>query len=237
MTNIAEILKNAPKGLELYSPLFGEVTLNRVKDDDLMDDRIILLSNGHLFLKDGRYNINGECLLFPSKNHRTWDNWQSVLFKKGDVVKHNSGCVFLGLLVKSWQCGYLSDGSYTVAPSPQEWEYANQEEREQFLKELESNGYRWNEEKGELEKFDEAAAVGMGGIWQNEDKLGQILQKLDQIYDLLKKKYPPLTIKPFDPYHYNISVVYDCPVSSSAFATDKEPTYSFDDLAKNINKV
>ena len=175
MTNIAEILKNAPKGLELYSPLFGDVTLNRVKDDDLMDDRIILLSNGHLFLKDGRYKINGECLLFPSKNHKTWYNWQSVLFKKGDVVKHSSGC----LLVKSWQGGYLSDGSYTIAPSPQEWGYANQEEREQFLKELESNGYRWNEEKGELEKFDEAAAVGMDGIWQNEDKLGQILQKLD----------------------------------------------------------
>ncbi len=31
--NIAEILKNAPKGTKLYSPLFGEVKLESVSDD------------------------------------------------------------------------------------------------------------------------------------------------------------------------------------------------------------
>lgn len=30
--NIAEILKNAPKGTKLYSPLFGEVKLQSVSD-------------------------------------------------------------------------------------------------------------------------------------------------------------------------------------------------------------
>lgn len=31
--NIAEILKDAPKGTKLFSPLFGEVKLESVSDD------------------------------------------------------------------------------------------------------------------------------------------------------------------------------------------------------------
>lgn len=35
--NIAEILKDAPKGTKLFSPLFGEVKLESVSDD-LLDE-------------------------------------------------------------------------------------------------------------------------------------------------------------------------------------------------------
>ena len=72
--NIAEILKDAPKGTKLYSPLFGEVKLEKVSDT------IIEVGTGksvNIFCKDGRYYQNypnGECLLFPSKDKRNWDN-------------------------------------------------------------------------------------------------------------------------------------------------------------------
>lgn len=72
--NIAEILKNAPKGTKLYSPLFGEVELKSV-DDDVIEVRIE--DSLSTFYKDGRFYRNyssGECLLFPSKDERNWDN-------------------------------------------------------------------------------------------------------------------------------------------------------------------
>ena len=72
--NIAEILKDAPKGTRLFSPLFGEVRLESVSGD-MIEVRI----EGAVttFYKDGRYYrsyFNGECLLFPSKDERNWDN-------------------------------------------------------------------------------------------------------------------------------------------------------------------
>ena len=72
--NIAEILKDAPKGTKLYSPLFGEVELKSV-DDDVIEVRIE--DSLSTFYKDGRFYRNyssGECLLFPSKDKRNWNN-------------------------------------------------------------------------------------------------------------------------------------------------------------------
>lgn len=76
--NIAEILKDAPKGTKLYSPLFGEVELQSVSPS--VSDLMIEVKAGgtpSIFYRDGRYYKsypNSECLLFPSKNKRNWDN-------------------------------------------------------------------------------------------------------------------------------------------------------------------
>ena len=72
--NIAEILKNAPKGTKLYSPLFGEVKLQSVSDA-IIEVRVGELTS--TFYKDGRYykgHPNSECLLFPSRDKRNWDD-------------------------------------------------------------------------------------------------------------------------------------------------------------------
>lgn len=72
--NIAKILKDAPKGTKLYSPLFGEVELKSVSDGII---KVRLGASIPTFCKDGRYYQsypNGECLLFPSKDKRNWDN-------------------------------------------------------------------------------------------------------------------------------------------------------------------
>lgn len=50
--NIAEILKNAPKGTKLYSPLFGEVKLQSVSDA-MIEVRVGEPTS--TFYKDGRY--------------------------------------------------------------------------------------------------------------------------------------------------------------------------------------
>ena len=72
--NIAEILKDAPEGTKLYSPLFGEVELKSVSDGII---KVKLEASISTFYKDGRHYQsypNGECLLFPSKDKRNWDN-------------------------------------------------------------------------------------------------------------------------------------------------------------------
>ena len=81
--NIAEILKDKPKGIRLYSPIFGECAFSFVREET--DDICVNQHNGEkaFFNYKGLYNILGECLLFPSKEMR---NWSKFAWKKGDVL-------------------------------------------------------------------------------------------------------------------------------------------------------
>ena len=86
--NIAEILRDTPKGAQLYSPLFGECNLDEVCTSDRKTYQINLLTSADTlvgFTKNGHY-IDGfedaECLLFPSAKMRDW----SKFFKRGDIV-------------------------------------------------------------------------------------------------------------------------------------------------------
>lgn len=86
--NIAEILRDMPKGTKLYSPLFGECNLDEVCTSDRKTYPIILLTSADTlvgFTKNGHY-VDGfedaECLLFPSAKMRCWDKF----FKRGDIV-------------------------------------------------------------------------------------------------------------------------------------------------------
>lgn len=88
--NIAEILKDCSKGTKLYSPLFGEVTLEEVNTE--CTAFITIKYNANIcskFFKTGLYyNYEGaECLLFPSSEMRDWTKF----FKRGDVVIKNGG--------------------------------------------------------------------------------------------------------------------------------------------------
>ena len=87
--NIAEILKDCPKGTKLYSPLFGELKLNGTLENK---NKVSILSTGDdgkeyfdSFSKNGSYYpkySQSECLLFPSSKMRDW----SKFFKRGDAV-------------------------------------------------------------------------------------------------------------------------------------------------------
>ena len=84
--NISEILKDKPKGIRLYSPIFGECAFSFVREET--DDICVKKHNGEkaLFNSKGLYNILGECLLFPSRNMR---DWSKFLWKKGDILVSN----------------------------------------------------------------------------------------------------------------------------------------------------
>lgn len=88
--NIAAILKDKPKGIRLYSPIFGECAFCYVREDT--DDICVKKHNGEeeYFNSEGLYNTLGEVMLFPSREMR---NWRKFAWKKGDVLVSNSGKV------------------------------------------------------------------------------------------------------------------------------------------------
>ena len=88
--NIAEILRDMPKGTKLYSPLFGKCKLGKINTDEgeefiHAEYRLEDEKRCAIFSSDGRYFDwikDAECLLFPSAKMRDW----SKFFKRGDVV-------------------------------------------------------------------------------------------------------------------------------------------------------
>lgn len=100
MINIAKLLKDVPKGWKLYSPLFGEVNFVGIdKQSDYPINVTDCKGNGKSFTEFGVYfadHPDAECLLFPSKDCRTWEEWKVPVkpkFKVGDwVVCWNRTC-------------------------------------------------------------------------------------------------------------------------------------------------
>lgn len=88
--NIAEILRNKPSGIKLYSPIFGDCTYCYIHDET--SDICVRRPYNEMsyFNFEGLYNTAGECLLFPSKEMR---NWSKFAWKKGDVLVSDNGKV------------------------------------------------------------------------------------------------------------------------------------------------
>ena len=165
--NIAKILKDCPTGTKLYSPLCGECRVLYIYDG-LSFDVICGDDTVYNFSYDGRYNIMGECCIFPSKECRDWSKFQRP-FKDGDIVAfdtekgaqlfifkeyiHNNDyakCVKCYMML---DCGgeidFESDGYYVER-------LATEEEKEILFQAIKDNGYKWNAETKTLEKVVES---------------------------------------------------------------------------------
>ena len=126
--NLAEILKDCPKGTKLYSTIYGDVELVRVYlDDDAYPIEIKIGEGSDMICdttNDGRllYEFPGECTLFPSKEQRDWSKFKV----KKPKFDPNTLKPFDKVLVKyndtgRWKCAFYSHGSiiykYTTANS------------------------------------------------------------------------------------------------------------------------
>ena len=85
--NIAEILKDKPQGTKLYSLTYGDCFYQEYTGDFGIECQS---QNGVQFNLDeyGRYCIEGECILFPSKEMRDWGKFA---WKKSDVLVCTDG--------------------------------------------------------------------------------------------------------------------------------------------------
>lgn len=91
--NIAEILKNKPRGTKLYSMIHGKCSSGAVTDEifkiNFCTSKFGLAQSGECTLiKFGNMYDGGECIIFPSKEMRDWSKFQ---WEKGDVLISNDG--------------------------------------------------------------------------------------------------------------------------------------------------
>lgn len=88
--NMAEILKDKPVGLKLYSPTFGCIRFNGVHKDKVYfysED-----TNAHSVKQYGKMYDGGECIIFPSKEMR---DWSKFAWKKGDILVNKDAKVHI----------------------------------------------------------------------------------------------------------------------------------------------
>lgn len=154
--NIAELLKDCPSGMELYSPIYGFGNLTKVTDR--IHVKFPKEHNVKCFRLDGKVSENGEVMIFP-KGKTTWEGFQRP-FKDGDIVTTDSGeQVFILQRAKSNTEGYCYIGydfGFNELYDASVWgfeRFATEEEKERLFKAIKDNGYRWNAETKTLEKL------------------------------------------------------------------------------------
>ena len=148
--NIAEILKDKPKGIRLYSPIFGECAFSFVQEET--DDICVKKHNGEkvFFNSKGLYNILGECLLFPSKEMR---DWSKFLWKKGDIlVSNDSHIIFEG----------FSKDDYTTFEG-KHWISVSKKRHISYLDMQKTQNYHIEDDKDDAQTYINAIEKRLGG--------------------------------------------------------------------------
>lgn len=226
--NIAELIKDCPKGMELYSPIFGKVYLNKIRPQ-LAIVVTVDKKQGDLeeFLYDGRYGMNGECMIFPSKDQRDWSKFQRP-FKNGDIVynriqkricihhyrEDGTPCVSYCRYNEYFKTFEILDDDICIAK--QDYRFATKEEEQKLFDAIKANGYKWNSETKTLEKLIEPK-FKVGDRIKKEEKIATILRIYENYYDvkydsgigsftsdlqdeweLIPSKFDINTLKPFD---------------------------------------
>ena len=166
MKNIAEILKNCPKGTKLYSPLCGECEFDSIRGEWINTykrnvERYVAFN---YFGQHCSYPKDSECLLFPSKENRDWDKF--CPFKDGDIVVSEDAKLFQMFILKKIKyhendsydgyCYFGWDFDDNQLFSEGIWGFnrlATEEEKQKLFDTIKANGYKWNAETKTLEKL------------------------------------------------------------------------------------
>lgn len=159
--SLAKILKNCPKGMKLYSPIYGEVEFKEVS---VITGSIGCKTNGCTvyFHSDGTYYKGGECMLFPSKEQRDWDDFM-IPFKDGDVIirtEFNPGCKQYNIAVfRNYNIGPTNkmtihcqvnganEFKTGMCVHHKDWRKANAEEIKRFITRMHESGYDFKDGK------------------------------------------------------------------------------------------
>lgn len=154
--DIAKILKNCPKGIKLYSPIYGEMEFIKVSEVTRSIHCVTNKGNSHYFFPDGKYEPEGECVLFPSKEQRDWNTFM-IPFKDGDVIiktepipgaKCHNIAIFSNynnnpINRMSVHCQINGDNEFKtrMCVSHKDWRPANAEETKYFFTRMHESGY------------------------------------------------------------------------------------------------
>lgn len=166
--NIAELLKDCPQGMELDCTMYDNLYFDKIYDNDYCIYKIECytivndIKTAVNFTKFGTFNThtNSKCVIFP-KGKTTWEGFiPPCEFKDGDIItyKCEQGLVsmilrkFVNFVEIHFHCalsnnakGFITD-NYIIG-EPRYVNHATEEEKQKLLKEIEKNGYYWDEEK------------------------------------------------------------------------------------------
>lgn len=171
--NIANILKDCPEGIKLYSPLCGECTFVAI---NAIGTIFCKRPNGQdiTFTQEGYYiipvNKDCECMLFPSKENRDWSTFKKPKFKNGDVIV--SACGNIALFSHTEKSGCLKDKNtvyyhcmlpYSLLSNStlkikldcgigydEDCTLATAAQKKKLFKAIEEAGYYWDSKEGVL---------------------------------------------------------------------------------------
>ena len=160
--NIAEILKDCPKGMELDCLICEDVYFDYVDELNIIHCYIQheTCKASLTFNQYGIYNsgIKAKCVIFP-KGKTTWEGFvPPCQLEDGKIVATNNG-LFIGIIkVKNnRQVGaYCSiDYSEDFRINSDYWfdRMATEEEKQKLFNVIKDNGYEWNPETKTLEKL------------------------------------------------------------------------------------
>ena len=82
--DLTKILKDCPKGTKFYSPVWGEVSFERILDIEVYIIVIDTASGYQHLTKEGYFikSDYAECIIFPSKNQHDWNKFTAPWYKK-----------------------------------------------------------------------------------------------------------------------------------------------------------
>lgn len=171
MINVAEKLKDCPKGTKLYSTVFGDLEFLEIDNENHNYPITVTVKDKDWektkFTAEGKWTIikNSECVLFPSKDNRDWNKFR-IPVKRGDIMMiPNSYHAFIatGEFTDNGSvmfiCGVDEDNKLCINPGNAGWTKgfyipASEEAKKRLFDKMEAVGYRWNADTLELEKIE-----------------------------------------------------------------------------------
>lgn len=151
--NIAELLKDCPKGMELDCTMYDNVTLIQVQEDNIYPIKIETPDGSTVLTKYGSvsYNELSKCIIFP-KGETNWEGFHKP-FEDGDVVISDHGDIHISKdNSSSYCCKRQNYFDATITTQVKFDRLATEEEKQKLFDAIKDNGYKWNPETKTLEK-------------------------------------------------------------------------------------
>lgn len=163
--NIAELLKDCPKGMELDCTMFENVFFDCVTDNPIYPIRLYVQSEKDSITLTSfgctTPSPYAKCVIFP-KGKTTWEGFQRP-FKDGDIVATSDGD-WIGITTGGKSgvfipvyCVIEASGDFEAYFDRKEkWLFnrlATEKEKQKLFNAIKTNGYKWNPETKTLEKL------------------------------------------------------------------------------------
>ena len=177
--NIAEILENKSQGTKLYSLTYGDCFYQEYTGDFGIECQS---QNGVQFNLDeyGRYCIEGECILFPSKEMQ---DWEKFAWKRGDVLAGAFGvlCIFekwANADYTKFDSKFVTQKNRGTTFEIEDWyKVTNKAVIKQYISDIEEdNGGKLNLTTLDIEKPKKKPVFELGGLYvfNEEDEDGEL---------------------------------------------------------------